>query len=242
MMGYIDGFVVAVPAANKEAYRALAAKAAPLFREFGALRHIEAWGDDVPKGKLNDFYSAVKAEDGEEVVFSWIEYPSRAVRDAANSKIMSDPRMEGMGDMPFDGKRMIYGGFAPFLDAGNGEAGAYVDGQLLAVPDASMDAYEAFSERVAGLLKEYGALRVVQAWAEDVPEGKVTDYRRAVMAKDGETVVYSWAEWPSRQARDAGWQKVMQDERMHADDGKMAFDGQRTIYGGFIPILDERAR
>src|SRR5690606_1030245 len=147
-MAYIDGFVVAVPAANKEAYRALAAKAAPLFKEFGALRHIEAWGDDVPRGRLNDFYTAVKAGDGEAVVFSWIEYPSRAVRDAANRRMLSDPRMETMGAMPFDGMRMIYGGFAPFLDQGNGGAGGYVDGQLLAVPQEQKAAYEAFCHRM----------------------------------------------------------------------------------------------
>jgi len=242
-MAYIDGFIVPVPAANKEAYRALAAKAAPLFHEFGATRHIEAWGDDVPRGKLNDFHSAVKAEDGEEVVFSWIEYPSKEVRDSANRKIMSDPRMEDMGkEMPFEGARMIYGGFAPFLDTGKGEEGAYVDGQLLAVPDGEMDAYEAFCARMADILKEYGALRVVHAWGEDVPEGKVTDYRRAVMAKDGETVVYSWMEWPSRQARDAGWHKIMQDERMRFAPESMPFDGKRVIYGGFSSILDEWKR
>jgi len=240
-MAYIDGFVVAVPAANKEAYRALAAKAAPLFREFGALRHIEAWGDDVPRGKLNDFYSAVKAEDGEEVVFSWIEYPSRAVRDEANGRMMSDSRLQDMGDMPFDGMRMIYGGFAPFLDSGNGTAGGYVDGYLLAVPEAERAAYETFSRRKADMLTEAGALRVVQAWAEDVPDGKVTDYKGAVLVKEGETIVYAWAEWPSREARDAAWHRIMQDERMHADDTRIPFDGQRMIYGGFTPILDERA-
>jgi uncharacterized protein YbaA (DUF1428 family) len=116
-MKYVDGFVVAVPADKKEAYIALAAKAAPLFKEFGATRVVECWADDVPDGKLTDFRMAVKAEDNEEVVFSWIEYPSKEVRDAANAKMMADPRMKDMGDsMPFDGKRMIYGGFAPILD------------------------------------------------------------------------------------------------------------------------------
>jgi uncharacterized protein YbaA (DUF1428 family) len=116
-MKYVDGFVVAVPADKKEAYIALAAKAAPLFKEFGATRVVECWADDVPDGKLTDFRMAVKAEDNEEVVFSWIEYPSREVRDAANAKMMADPRMKEMGEsMPFDGKRMIYGGFAPILD------------------------------------------------------------------------------------------------------------------------------
>lgn len=116
-MKYVDGFVVAVPAENKEAYKALAAKAAPLFKEFGALRIVECWADDVPEGSVNDFRMAVKAGENEEVVFSWIEYPSKEVRDAANQKMMSDPRMKEFGDeMPFDGKRMIYGGFAPILD------------------------------------------------------------------------------------------------------------------------------
>ncbi|MFS2225833.1 DUF1428 domain-containing protein [Pantoea sp. B65] len=116
-MNYIDGFVVAVPAVNKEAYRQLAAKAAPLFKEFGAIRIVECWGDDVPPGTVTDFRGAVKAQEDEEVVFSWIEYPSKQVRDEANQKLMADPRMKAMGDqMPFDGKRMIYGGFAVLLD------------------------------------------------------------------------------------------------------------------------------
>lgn len=116
-MRYVDGFVVAVPAANKEAYKELAAKTAPLFREFGALRIVECWAEDVPEGKLTDFRMAVKAEEDEEVVFSWIEYPSKEARDEANRKMMADPRMKEFGDaMPFDGKRMIYGGFMPILD------------------------------------------------------------------------------------------------------------------------------
>ncbi len=116
-MKYVDGFVVAVPAENKEAYIAMAAKAATLFKEFGALRVVECWADDVPDGKLTDFRMAVKAQDHEEVVFSWIEYPSKEVRDAANQKMMSDPRMKEFGEsMPFDGKRMIYGGFSPIMD------------------------------------------------------------------------------------------------------------------------------
>ncbi|MDW5498306.1 DUF1428 family protein [Pseudomonas lundensis] len=116
-MKYVDGFVVAVPAANKEAYKKLAAAAAPLFKEFGATRIVECWGNDVPDGKLTDFRGAVKAEADEVVVFSWIEYPSKQVRDDANQKMMADPRMKALGDsMPFDGKRMIFGGFEPILD------------------------------------------------------------------------------------------------------------------------------
>ncbi|HEV2560404.1 MAG TPA: DUF1428 domain-containing protein [Microvirga sp.] len=123
-MSYVDGFVAAVPAANKDLYRQHAADAAPLFQEFGATRFVECWGDDVPDGKLTDFRRAVQAKDDEIVVFSWIEYPSKEVRDAAMQKMMSDPRMQAIGEtMPFDGKRMIFGGFAPILDIGPGGEG-----------------------------------------------------------------------------------------------------------------------
>ncbi|HET7371585.1 MAG TPA: DUF1428 family protein [Gammaproteobacteria bacterium] len=116
-MNYVDGFVVAVPAANKQAYVGQARKALPLFKEFGATRMVECWGDDVPDGKVTDFRGAVKAEDGEVVVFSWIEWPSKEVRDAGVKKMMEDPRMEELGkNPPFDGKRMIFGGFRPVLD------------------------------------------------------------------------------------------------------------------------------
>ncbi|MEO8604194.1 MAG: DUF1428 domain-containing protein [bacterium] len=117
-MPYVDGFVIPVPAGKKEAYRAMAAQAAPIFQECGALQIIEAWEDDVPDGKVTDFRRAVQAEQGECVVFSWIIWPSRAARDAGNQKVMADPRMQPSGDMPFDGKRMIFGGFAPIVQAG----------------------------------------------------------------------------------------------------------------------------
>ena len=115
---YIDGFLVAVPANNKDAYRNMAEKGWTLFKEFGATAMMEAWGDDVPKGKLTDFYGAVKAEDGETVVFSWIIWPDKGTRDEGHKKMMSDERMKSWGkDMPFDGKRMIFGGFVPIFDA-----------------------------------------------------------------------------------------------------------------------------
>ena len=115
-MSYVDGFVAAVPVANKEAYLAHAQEAIGFFKELGAQRMVECWGDDVPDGKLTDFRRAVKAEHDEVVVFSWIEWPSKKVRNAAMQKVMVDPRMKDM-KMPFDGQRMIYGGFEPILDA-----------------------------------------------------------------------------------------------------------------------------
>ena len=122
-MNYVDGFLIAVPANKKKDFLAQAEKMAPMFKEFGATRVVECWGDDVPDGKVTDFKGAVKAKDDETVVFSWIEYPSKKVRDAANirdaanKRMMEDPRMKEMGEhMPFDGKRMVFGGFAPILD------------------------------------------------------------------------------------------------------------------------------
>jgi uncharacterized protein YbaA (DUF1428 family) len=116
-MAYIDGFVASVQDGKKEAYLAFAEQATALFIEYGATRVVECWGDDVPVGKLTDFRMAVKAEPGETVVFSWIEWPSKAVRDEANPKLMADPRMQpGPEGMPFDGKRLIYGGFELLLD------------------------------------------------------------------------------------------------------------------------------
>jgi uncharacterized protein YbaA (DUF1428 family) len=118
-MAYIDGFVVPVPKGNKEAYRKLAAFAAPIFMEHGATRMVECWGDDVPDGKQTDFRRAVQAKEDEQVVFSWIVWPSKAARDEGNKKVMEDPRMKhAPADMPFDGMRMIFGGFETLLDTG----------------------------------------------------------------------------------------------------------------------------
>jgi uncharacterized protein YbaA (DUF1428 family) len=117
-MSYVDGFVIPVPADKKEAYKQMAAKAAPIFMEYGALRIVECWGDDVPHGKVTDFHMSVKAENAENVVFSWIVWPSRAARDEANKKIMADPRMKMEPEMPMDPKRLIYGGFEVLLDTG----------------------------------------------------------------------------------------------------------------------------
>ncbi|HEX6859564.1 MAG TPA: DUF1428 domain-containing protein [Caulobacteraceae bacterium] len=115
---YIEGFVVPVPAANKEAYRKFAADTWPLFKEFGALRLVEAWGDNVPEGKLTDFYRSVAAEPGEVPVFAWLVWPSRAVRDSAQERMRTDARMQPPTDAPFNMQRMIFGAFEVLVDEG----------------------------------------------------------------------------------------------------------------------------
>jgi uncharacterized protein YbaA (DUF1428 family) len=113
---YTDGFVVPVPEGKRDAYRELASKMAKVFRQHGASRVIEAFSDDVSHGKVTDFYRAVKAEDGEGVVFSFIEWPEKATRDEAWKAIMSDESLKPEGEMPFDGKRMFWGGFEKIVD------------------------------------------------------------------------------------------------------------------------------
>lgn len=118
-MSYIDGYVLAVPTANRERFRAMAARVAEVFADHGALRVIENWGDDVPDGERTDLRRAVQATPEETVVFSWVEWPSKEARDAGNKAVAADPRMaephpEDVDIM--DPKRMIYGGFVPVVD------------------------------------------------------------------------------------------------------------------------------
>ena len=111
-MTYVDGFLAAIPNQNRDAYIAYAAKAAPVFKSYGALSVVECWGDDVPDGKLTSFPMAVKKKDGETVVFSWIEWPDKETADACMASMQTDAEWtEAFGDMPFDGQRMIFGGF-----------------------------------------------------------------------------------------------------------------------------------
>lgn len=236
-MPYIDGYVAAVPSKNKEAYKKHAQTYAPLFKEYGATRMVETWADDVPDGKVTDFKRAVQAKPDEEVVFSWIEYPDRATRDTAAEKMMSDARMKSMGSsMPFDGQRMIYGGFAPIVEEGAGK-GRYIDGFVVPVPNAKKDAYRAMAKKASSVFKEYGAVSVVEAWGDDVPKGKTTDFYRATQATGDEHVVFSWIVWPDKATRDKAWKECMNDPRMKPD-GAAPFDEKRMFWGGFEPIID----
>ncbi|WP_028919628.1 DUF1428 domain-containing protein [Pseudoxanthomonas suwonensis] len=116
-MSYVDGFVMAVPTASREAFIAHAGKFDPMFKECGALRVIECWADDVPHGQVTDFFRAVQAREDESVVFSWVEWPDKATRDAGMKKLMESDAMDpATNPPPFDGKRMIFGGFAPVLE------------------------------------------------------------------------------------------------------------------------------
>ena len=115
---------------------------------------------------------------------------------------------------------------------------SYVDGFLIAVPTEKKEAYRQLASEAASVFRDHGAIRVVEAWADDVPEGKVTSFPMAVKLEPGEAVVFSWIEWPSREARDAGNAKVMADPRMEMEGREMPFSPQRMIFGGFLPIVE----
>lgn len=117
-MTYVDGFVAAVPTANKEKFKKHAEDAAVFLKEQGALKIVECWGDDVPDGELTSFPLAVKKKGDETVIFSWIEWPSKEVRNKGMKAMMEDARMQpDTNPMPFDGKRVIFGGFVPVVEA-----------------------------------------------------------------------------------------------------------------------------
>lgn len=117
-MPYVDGFVLAVPKDKIDAYKEMATLGCTVWMEHGALSYVECFGDDVPYGELTSFPRAVQAKDDEVVVFSWITYESRAKRDEVNAKVMADPRLKSdPSTMPFDGKRMIFGGFESFISS-----------------------------------------------------------------------------------------------------------------------------
>lgn len=246
---FIEGYLAAVPTANRDKFRAHAGQADAVFLDHGATRVVDCWGDDVPDGKLTDFRKAVKAQDDEAVTFGWVEWPDKATRDKGMAKMMdpdfSDPRMDPeQNPMPFDGKRMVFGGFEPVVNLGErkGKAG-YVDGFVLAVPDENRAKFIEHAQSANQLFIENGATRVLENWGADVPDGKVTDFAGAVQAKDGETVCFSFIEWPDKATRDACNAKIMsddfEDERMDMEKNPMPFDGQRMIYAGFEPVFEE---
>jgi len=123
-MSYYQGFLLAVPEKNKATYRDMAAGIWPLFRDYGAVGMCETWGVDVPDGKVTSFPMAVKLEEGEAVVFAWLEWPDKETCDTGTEAMMKDPRFEGPANSPFDGMRMMWGGFEPVFRAGTADTGS----------------------------------------------------------------------------------------------------------------------
>lgn len=236
-MTCIQGFICAVPTRNRAAFIEHAQKAAEAFREHGCLAAVECWGDDVPAGVVTSFPMAVKAEADETVVFAWYIWPSKAAHDAGMQAAMADPRLSPeTNPMPFDGKRVIFGTFEPLLTIGAPCPGGYIDGFVAAVPRAERAAFHDFAAYCDPIFAEFGATWIMEAWEDDIPDGKITDFRRAVKAGPDEAVIFSWVQWPDKATRDAGSARMMEDARFAALT--MPFDGKRMIIGGFVPVVE----
>ncbi len=243
-MTYFEGFLIPVPTAKRDEFVTHAGIIDPLFLEHGATRVIECWEADLKEGKTTDFYRAVEKKPDEAVAFSWVEWPDKAARQAGMAKInegmKDDPRWDQeQTPMPFDGKRMIFGGFDGIVERGGYRKDSYVQGFVAAVPKERKADYTRMADEAWPLFKEYGATRHVEAWGDDVPHGKQTDFYRTVKAEPGEVVVFSFIEWPSREVCDAAAEKMEKDERMGPPAGMtMPFDGMRMIWGGFRPVYE----
>ena len=235
-MTCITGFVGAVPAANRQRFVRHAELAASAFHDHGLVSAVECWGDDVPDGELTSFRRAVLAEPDETVIFSWYVWPSPEAQDEAMRRAAKDPRMGPEANpMPFDGQRVVWGSFEPILEVGRPLQGGYFDGFVIPVPRDARAAYGATAAFGDPIIIEHGAVWIMEAWELQVPDGKVTDFRRAVAAKPDEAIVFSWVQWPDRAARDAGNARIRADSRLATQP--CPFDPARMIVGGFAPLL-----
>lgn len=240
-MPYYTGSIAAVPTANRQKYIDHVRAVWPLFRSHGATRMIESWGVDVPRGKVNDLYGAVNAKDDETVVFSWIEWPDRAKADDAWQKMQKDPAMQAMPQMPFDGSRMIFGGFEPIFADGTDRGAGYIQGFALAVPERNKAPYVDMARTAwKDAFRPNGCTGMVEAWGVDVPHGKQTDFYRASKAEAGEVPVFSWTAWPDKATCDAA-ARAMEASMEGQEFPEMPFDGMRMMWGGFEPIFDSAA-
>lgn len=237
-MTYYTGSVAAVPQTRRQHYIAHVAAAWTVFQRHGATRMVETWGVDVEKGKVTDLYRAVDAREDEAITFSWIEWPDKETADAAWASMEADPAMQDLPERPFDGSRMIYGGFAPVFAAGNDRGAGYLQGFVLVVPETRKDAYIALAEGAwTGAFQPGGCLGTVEAWGIDVPRGQKTDFYRATKAEDAEVPMFSWTAWPDKATCDAAAKAMEANVDVH-DYPEMPFDGMRMMWGGFEPIFD----
>lgn len=236
-MTYISGYLLTVPDANRTAYMDMAAACWPIFKDYGALLTAECWGVDVPDGELTSFPMAVKREDGETVVFSWILWPDKSAYERCNASIETDERWAKMSPdtIPFDGKRMIWGGFEQNFAAGV-PSGGLVMGFLRAAPDSNRTDCREWAEESWTILHDYGATGLFEGWGDEVPDGKLTSFPMAVKREGGEAVVFSWVAFPGRAELEAWTTSMETDARQKAMQNREApWDLRRMMWGTFEP-------
>lgn len=235
-MTCITGFVAAVPTANRAPFIRHAELAAAAFLDHGLAAAMEGWGEDVPSGEGNSFPKSVLAEEDESVVFSFYRWPDRGAQERGFRAAMADPRVDPVQNpMPFDGRRMVWGQFEPVLELGAPRPGGFFDGFVIPVPRAAREDFAAYARACDPVFMEHGATWVAECWEVEVPDGKHTDFRRAVAATPDEAVVFSWVQWPDRAARDEGNAGIYTDPRLAALG--CPFDMIRMIWGGFAPVV-----
>ena len=178
----------------------------------GALADVQAWSDDVPVGKVNDLHQAVKREDDEDIVFSYIIWPDKQTCQDGMSALMSDPIISDPDFAPpMDGKRLIYGSFEPIVSEGNTSGADYIDGFLFVVPAENKTAYQQMAAEAWPFFEKFGAISMYECWGDDVPDGKLTSMPLATHKKPDEVVLFSWIGWPDKATRDKGYADMQND-------------------------------
>ena len=230
-MTYFEGFIVPVPEANKDSYQEARDRFAPMVQEFGVGRMVESWDSDVPEGKVTDFRKAVDAKPDEKIVFSWFEYPSKQARDAANQKMMSDPRMADMGsDMPFDGKRMVMGGFDAIVEEGSG-GGTYTDGFVVPVPEPIATPIASWPRKSQGLPRAWRDARDRDARRRRPTMARSPTSTARCRPRTAKRSPSPSSNGPTRRPATRPGRRSWRTDRMqHGGD---VFEGNRMFWGGF---------
>lgn len=235
-MVYVQGMLAPIAETQKDAFTAAARKAAPVFKQAGALAVVDAWGFDLPAGKHNDFRTAVKAEDGETVIFSYIVWPDKSAGETGMETAMQDPFFQsGEFASGMDMKRMIFGGFEPAFSVGAFVGvGEILDGFLCPVRHDQKQIYIDYAEKAWPLFfSNHGAAATYECAGVDVPDGEITSMPMAVMKKPDEMVMFTWMTWPTKEVRDEAAKVMFTDEKAIEEIGEMPYDGSRMIYGTF---------
>ena len=232
---YIEAMIGSAPTDKKEAYREAAQTMSAIFHKHGALRTVDAWGAQVPRGEKTDMYRAVQAQDGETIVFACMEWESKEARDKGFAA--AEPEMMSANAFPpLNGALAIFGRFEPLVEHGHEEAGSYIDVMFGSVAQEQKGPYTAACASYPSYFLDNGALRSVDCWGAEVPRGEKTDIYKAVQAKDGEMPVFGWIEWDSQQAAAAGMRAAMAAMR-EAKVAPPPMDNDLVIFGGFEVLV-----
>lgn len=234
-MRYIEAMLGSAPTDKKEAYREAAQTMSAIFHKHGALRTLDAWGVQVPRGGETDMHRAVQAQDGETIVFACMEWESKEARDKGFAA--AEPEMMRANAFPpLNGALAIFGRFEPLVVSGHEKAAGYIDVMFGSVEQGKKELYTAACASYPPYFLDNGALRGGDCWGAEVPRGEKTDIYKAVQSKDGEVPVFGWIEWDSQQASDDGTRAAMA-AMYKAKVAPPPMDNDLAIHGGFEVLV-----